>query len=177
MKYAAFLRGINVGGHQMIKMSDLIQIFADFGFENIKTILNSGNIVFETDDSNIKTLQKRVEEEIEKTLGYHISVILKKASDIQAIIDQDPFKGIDITKETRLYVTFLQNDIKSDLKLPYSIEKKEFQILDYINGAVFSILTLTKAGRTVDLMKIVEKEYGKNSTTRNWNTVVKISKL
>jgi hypothetical protein len=81
---------------------------------------------------------------------------------------------VKVTPQTRLYVTFLADRPKSK-KTPQS-QDKDFRILHISDGEVFSVLTLSPDRRTVDLMKVLETEFGKKITTRNWNTVSRILK-
>ena len=174
MKYVALLRGINVGGHT-IKMAELKTVFESMKFENVKTLLASGNVLFETPEAN-SLLTPQIEERLEKKYGYKIGVILRSSEQIQLLITKDPFKDITVTPETRLYVTFLSEKPTSTLKIPYETPDKNFKILSVTETEVCSVLTLTPDHKTVDLMSMIEKEYGKKVTTRNWNTVLKVYK-
>jgi uncharacterized protein (DUF1697 family) len=172
--YVAFLRGINVGGHT-IKMEGLKKVFESIGLNNVMTLLASGNVLF-TDNShaNSSELTKSIEEKLEKTYEYHIGVILRNAQEIGNLLNSQPFQSIIVTPQTRLYTTFLSEKPKSSLGIPYLSPEKDFSILSIINKEVCSVLTLSKERNTTDIMKILEKEYGKRITTRNWNTVRKI---
>ena len=174
-KYVAFLRGINVGGNKIVPMAKLKSILEDSGFENVRTLLASGNVIFEGKKENLPSLTKKISTTLDETFGFTIPVILRDADEIEKIITVDPFKGIGVTKDTRLYVTFLSEESKSKLKIPYYSTDKSFQILNIKDKAIFSVLDVSKTG-TVDAMAILEKEFGKNITTRNWNTIVKIVK-
>ncbi len=173
IKYLAFLRGINVGGKKKVPMSDLKNTFELLGFTNVRTLLNSGNVVFEGSKTDSSTL----ETELNKAFGFDISVILRTADEIKKLINSDPFKGITITPDTRLYVTFLKEKSKSNLKIPYVSPDKNFKILKVTDGEVISVLTLSPAFQTTEAMGALEKEFGKKITTRNWSTVIKIAAL
>ena len=151
MKYAAFLRGINVGGNSKVPMVDLKKLLEGLGFKEVKTLLNSGNVVFEADESK-GALVEKIETALEKEFGFKIIVIIRTISEIQKLTDSDPFKQTKVNPSVRLYVTFL-------------LEKELFNVVD-----------LTQKG-TADLMKQIDREYGKLSTTRNWNTLLKIVKI
>jgi uncharacterized protein (DUF1697 family) len=107
------------------------------------------------------------------TFGYEVSVILRATQEIQDLVDSIPFKDIKVTPQTRLYVTFLSEKPKSSLKVPYESPEKDFKIVRVTNGEVCSVLTLGSNRGTIDAMDILEKEFGKKITTRNWNTVIK----
>lgn len=176
VKYVAFLRGINVGGHKKIKMDDLRAAFASWGFTNIKTLLASGNVLFDSKKANSHALKQILEKNIAATFGFEVPVILRTLEEIQDLADADPFKGIKVTPQTRLYATFLSEKPTSKLKIPYTSPEKDFTIVQVTNGEVLSVLTLTPNRGTIEAMAILEKEFGKNITTRNWNTVIKVLK-
>lgn len=175
-EYVAFLRGINVGGHKKVVMEDLRQAFAGWGFQNVKTVLASGNVVFQSPMTSPGGLVPTIQDKIKETFGLEVSVILRTLPEIQGLVNASPFKEITVTPQTRLYVTLLSEKPESALKIPYESPEKDFQILRVSNSEVCSVLTLAPNSRTVDYMSILEKEFGKNITTRNWNTIVKIAK-
>jgi len=173
-KYVAFLRGINVGGHKQIKMADLRTAFESLGFENVKTLLNSGNVLFETAEKDPKALVPRIEATLKSTFGHDVGVILRTAVEIQALVDSNPFKNVNVTPETRLYATFLSEKPNTSLKIPNISPDGNFKILRVSAGEVCSVLVLLPGSRTVDAMSVLEKEFGRKVTTRNWNTVKKL---
>jgi uncharacterized protein (DUF1697 family) len=175
-KYIAFLRGINVGGHKPIKMDALAGAFRSLGFQNVKTILASGNVLFEAPKASTGVLTQKIEEKLEKTFGHPVGVTLRTVPEIQKLVKSDPFKNINVTPQTRLYVTFRRDGTKGTLKIPYQSHEKDFEILHVTTGEVCSVLTLSPDRQTTQLMNILEKEFGKTVTTRNWNTLVRILK-
>jgi uncharacterized protein (DUF1697 family) len=175
IKYAAFLRGINVGG-VTVKMDKLKKTFEAIGFANVKTLLASGNVLFAAPAASEGTLVKKIEKKLEAAFGREIGVLVRKIEDLQRLADADPFAGIKVTPQTRLYVTFLAEKPKSSLKIPYASPDKNFKIIRATASEVCSMLTLTPESRTVDLMSVLEKEFGRKVTTRNWNTIEKILK-
>jgi len=178
-KYAALLRGINVGG-KMVKMSDLKAIFEGLGFVDVRTLLNSGNVLFSLPKkAQAKGLAEKIEKELQKKLNLQIDIIVRPISEIEKIAALQPFAKIKTDKNTRLYVTFYASAIrsKSNLKIPYVSPGKEFRILKITDKEVFSVLQLSDAFKTPESMAIIEKEFGKKgATTRNWNTVVRLLK-
>jgi uncharacterized protein (DUF1697 family) len=174
-RFVAFLRGINVGGNKMVKMEELRSVFEDLGCTNVKTVLNSGNVFFETQQSS--DVAAKIEDALEKTFSYKIYVVLRTINDIQALINSDPFNGITITSQTRLYVTFLANPPGNVLKIPDDSSEKDFKMLSVTKSEVCTVLTLSPEKNTTDLMKSIEKEFGKDVTTRSWNTILRIAKI
>jgi uncharacterized protein (DUF1697 family) len=175
-KFAAFLRGINVGGNKLIKMEDLKKCFASAGFKNVKTILASGNVLFESSSSDEDALAKKIADKLKAELGHDVGIQIRSIDEIQKLADRDPFKKIKVTPETRLYITFLPEKPKSKLNIPYTSPEKDFRILEVTNREICSVVDLNLGRGTVEAMGILDKEFGKNITTRNWNTVGKILK-
>jgi uncharacterized protein (DUF1697 family) len=182
-KYVALLRGINVGGHKKVPMTDLKKFLEKAGFQNVRTLLASGNVVFsqrdglpESEEENINKLLEKISTILEKKFGFSIPVLLRKFSEIEDLIKLNPFKDIKVTPQIRLYATFLPEKLKKKTSVSYTSPDKSFKIISAEKDTIFSVLDLTKS-KTPEAMGILEKEFGKNITTRNWNTVVKISKL
>lgn len=175
IQYVAFLRGINVGGQKTIKMDELKKAFESLGFKNVKTLLASGNVLFDAPQKS-PTLRKRIEERLKQKFGHEVHVILRTIVEIQELANSNPFKKIPVTSQTRLYVTFLSEEPKSSLKIPYESPEKDFKIVRVSNGEVCSVVILSANRGTVDAMSILEKEFGRKVTTRNWNTVNKLLK-
>lgn len=173
-QFVIFLRGINVGGNKKVPMIDLKKALEKAKFKNVKTLLNSGNVILDSSDNNPVAVKKLIEKVIENTFGFSSSVIVRTAEQIEKLIKSDPFKSIQVTKDTRLYITFLPQKPKSKLKIPYTSPEKNYKILKATDTEIISVLTLIPNSGTIEAMGILEKEFGKNITTRNWNTVVKM---
>ncbi len=173
--YTAFLRGINVGGHKIIKMEELREAFEELKFKNVRTLLASGNVIFQSEEKNLTILTQKIEQQLAKRFGHEIGVIIRSSEEIKSLINSDPFKGVVITPNTRLYITFLSEKSKNNLIVPYESPNKDYKVLRITDGEVFSVLTLLPDVNTTDLMKFLEKEFGKKITTRNLNTIAKIA--
>ena len=173
-KFAIFLRGINVGGNKLIKMADLKKAFESSGFKNVKTILASGNVIFEAQQTDQDRLKEKIEADLKKKFNTDISVIIRSIEELNALSKKDPFKKIVVTPETRLYITFLPQEVKSKHKTPFSPEDEHFTIVLITEREICSVLTLAPDRSTLDLMGYIEKKYGKKVTTRNWNTINRI---
>ncbi|RMA58062.1 DUF1697 domain-containing protein [Ulvibacter antarcticus] len=172
-KYVAFLRGINVGGHHKVPMADLKKVLKNLGFENCITLLNSGNIIFEADEQPIKSLEQKLSSKLESHFGFAIPTITRTYNEINRTFVEAPFKNIEVTKDIRLYISFLKEDKKIELELPWISQDGSFKVLQNSNGNIISILDLS-INKTPKAMEVLEKHYGKDITTRNWNTIVRI---
>jgi len=175
-KHVAFLRGINVGGHKAIKMNELKKAFEAIGFANVETLLASGNVLFDAQKSNEGSLAEKIEGALDNTFGHEIGVLVRTVEALQELADKGPFSGIKVTPQTRLYVTFISEEPESDFGIPYESPDGNFKIISATSDEVFSVLTLSPGSRTVGLMSILEKKFGRKVTTRNWNTIQKILK-
>ena len=172
--YVALLRGINVGGHQPVKMAELQKAFAALEFQKVKTVLASGNVLFEASKARPPALVGTIENKLEAVFGHPISVLLRTVGEIQDLADARPFQKINVTPQTRLYVTFLSEKPKRELKIPYESPDNSFTILRVSDREVCSVLTLSPERQTPALMDFLEKAFGRNITTRNWNTITRI---
>ena len=174
MIYIAFLRGINVGGKNIVKMEELREVFESLGFSDVKTILNSGNVTFMSEGNDKKEMKIKIENALKKTFGREIAVLIRSCDDIRKLIQADPFKDIQVTKDTRLYVTFFSEKLQNTLKSAYISPQKDLQILRLTNTEICIAVTISANKNTTDTMGFLEKEFGKKITTRNWNTVLKL---
>lgn len=172
--YIALLRGINVGGHHKVPMAELRQEMEKMGFENVRTLLNSGNVVFGGDPESEETLEKTMAARLEQVFSFAIPVLVRKAEDIKALIDADPFKDIEVTKNIRLYVSFLRELPEVEPALPWISEDGFFKIMAIHDRAVCSVLNIS-ATTTPKGMEALGHFFGKDMTTRNWNTLIRIA--
>jgi len=175
-RYVALLRGINVGGHKKVPMADLKALMAELGFDDVKTLLNSGNVIFSGPESETQLVEKQLAEAVEEKFGFAVPILVRHAEQLMAIEQLDPFQQIDVTKDIRRYVSFLKSKPDHAPDLPWESDDGSFKIVSETDGAVFSVLDLSIAG-TPDAMKALEQLYGKDITTRNWKTAEKIIKL
>ncbi len=173
--YATFLRGINVSGKTRIKMADLKDVFGSMGFKNVRTVLSSGNVVFDFEDENEQFLTEKIESGLKKVFNLDIAVILREIDHLKKLQSMKPFEGIEVTPDIRMYVTFFSKKTQPrTITVPYTSPEKGFTILYTNSMEVFSIVDLSRGKGTPELMNFLEKEYGSNLTTRSWGTVLKL---
>lgn len=165
MRYVAFLRGINVGGNKKVPMAELKACLEKAGYKNVKTLLNSGNVAFEGDPSETK-----FEEVMESNFGFPVNTLIRSQDELKKLVESNPFDGIETDKDIRLYVTFLRDE-------PIGDEPEEFALIEVKNKAAFWYIDQSKGKGTLDVMGWWDKNFGKEITTRNWNTVVKSAQL
>jgi uncharacterized protein (DUF1697 family) len=175
-KCVCFLRGINVGGHHKVTMADLRKELQKLKFENVVTLLNSGNIIFDSNIENIANLEKKISNHLNKKFGFPVPAIVKKSEEINMLWNSNPFKGVKLTKDIRLYVSFIRENKNTKLMLPQKSPDKPFSVIEMRDKIILSVLDLSLS-KTPKAMEALEKEFGKDITTRNWNTIERIGKI
>lgn len=173
--WVILLRGINVGGVK-VPMADLKKMLEEIGMSDVKTLLASGNVVLTSDIADAAELKRVVEAALAESFGKKLTVLIRTLAQIQALVDADPFQKAIQFSNPRLNVTFLGSAPKGQLDLPWRAEDGSVEIIAYGDEALLSVHDGDRVG-TIDAMAIVAKTYGKDITTRNWNTVQKIAAL
>jgi uncharacterized protein (DUF1697 family) len=170
MRYAAFIRGINVGGRVLIKMADLKTLCESAGLAKVGTILASGNIVFDSSKSPAG-VERQLQAALEKKYGRPIAVFVRTIGELREIEKLQPFKEVEVTKNTRLYVSFCR-------AVPEAVASRihpGFAVLGTSGREIFSVLEVSDTVKTPDVMKLLDEKVGE-TTVRNWNTVQKVIK-
>jgi uncharacterized protein (DUF1697 family) len=173
--YIALLRGINVGGHHKVPMADLRTTLEKLGFENIVTLLNSGNVIFDGLPKDTESLEKLISGTLEKTFGFPVPTRVRTSNTMYQLFQDAPFKAIKMHKDIRLYISFLKKNTQSDLELPWKSPDNSYQIIEKRDTTILSVLDLSMA-KTPKAMVALEKFFGTDITTRNWNTIERIGK-
>src|SRR5947209_14978939 len=110
-RYIAFLRAINVGGHNIVKMDSLRQLFESLGFSNVETFIASGNIVFETKRKNAHALEREIENGLRQSLGYEVATFIRTDAELAAIANYKPFSQSDLDGAAALNIAFLADGL------------------------------------------------------------------
>jgi uncharacterized protein (DUF1697 family) len=170
----ALLRGVNVGGHKKIPMAALKRAFEAMGFQDVRTALASGNVIFETSSKDPR-LDLAISRGLEKTFGFPVPVILRTVRELRAIVDSDPFRSVPSAPDVKPCVTFLPEKKPGRSRVRLPTPGPGFRVLRVTPGEVFSVVKLSEDGRTPDLMAFLERAFGKGITTRTWPTVIKLA--
>jgi uncharacterized protein (DUF1697 family) len=176
LRYIAFLRGINVSGQKIIKMELLRNVLSDSGFADVKTYIQSGNVVFNSDNSDPAELIQLIEDLIEKSFGFRTDVILRKTSDIEAIVSSPLFNTLKSDLSKKYYITFLKSSFIDVLTLPLFSKNGDVEIIYSGKTTFISISTLYK-GNYGFPNAFIEKLTRIPATTRNPNTLEKLLTL
>ena len=176
-KYIAFLRAVNVGGHNKIKMDDLKKIFVSLGYKNVKTLIQSGNVIFESSARDSKIITQKIEKKLQSSIGNDVKAFIRTEKEIEDIFNNIPFKNRKLDEDARIYIAFLYKQPDSRVKNlvktlnndhdTYFTGKKEIYCLihkDKKRGSYFSILQL-------------EKKLNHPLTTRSQTTILKIKNM
>jgi uncharacterized protein (DUF1697 family) len=172
--YVLFLRGINVGGHKKVPMADLRALLAELGFENVGTILASGNAWFEAQDQTEAELLDVIMPAFEKRFGFKVAMMIFLGDMVKRWFESSPFAGFELDKSLRGYVTFVEAGVKAPWSLPHDALDGHLKILNQQGRAVFSVIDHSAKVGSPDAMKVWEEALGKNITTRTWATMERI---
>jgi uncharacterized protein (DUF1697 family) len=168
MKYIALLRGINVGGKMIIKMSDLKTTIENCGFTNVNTYIQSGNIIFESNEKDPNIITTKLENELLKSLKYHLRIVVRTYQQLKAILSNVP-DDWKTRQDMRCYLAFVKEpataeDVIHELALKEGVDSvKDGEGVVYMSTLLSG---LTKSGFTRLINKIVYKDI----TIRNYNT-------
>lgn len=168
-RYAAFLRGVSP---MNAKMPQLKKSFESAGFADVKTVLSSGNVVFSARASNPAALERKAEAAMKKQLGKPFPAIVRPVEALREMLATDPYEEFGLAPHAKRVVTFLRNQRTGKLDLP--IELDGARILRVRGGEVFSAYVPGPRGPV--FMSLIEKTFGKDVTTRTWETVRKVAK-
>jgi uncharacterized protein (DUF1697 family) len=170
----ALLRGINVGPHRRIAMADLRELLTSLGFEDVKTHLQSGNVVLTSDLPNEK-LERKLEQQIEKKLGVDPKVVVRSRDELEDIIARDPFA--DVADDPKRYqVSFLSAEPDAERVRKISeldIAPEQF----VVSGREIYAWHPDGLQRSRLAPALTDKRLGVTATARNWNTVTKLLAL
>lgn len=168
-QYIAFLRGIN--GGLTLKMADLRKLFERLDFTNIKTVLATGNVIFEASQSNRMDIASQIERSIASAYSYETVAILYTKDELGELIEVDPFHSIAPSTQRSPQVSFTRrNSGRLPFDTPYDVPQKGYKIIGMIGGAVCSVIDLSGATRP-DLLAVLDRAFNKKVTTRNWKTI------
>lgn len=172
--YIAFLRGINVGTHNRLKMAELRELCESLGLENAKTYIASGNVVFETPATDARILGENIADAIHESFGYEITVMIRTRTELAAVIEQQPFE--ETTDEnTQWYVTFLYEEPEDEQLRPLLAAENEVEKFAVRGCEVYSEVRKDRLenGRFIN----VGEKLGISATRRTWNVVTKVYEL
>ena len=169
-RYAAFLRGVMPTN---CKMPALKAAFEAAGFTGVKTVLGSGNVVFDARSSSEEALQQKAEAAMQDQLGHAFLTIVRPIEQLREILESDPYRAFKLSPKAKRIVTFLRGRPKAKIRLP--VELDGARILAMKDGEIFSAYVPSPKGPV--FMTLIAKTFGKDLTTRTWDTVAKVARV
>ena len=169
MRYAAFLRGVMPGNPAM---ADLKRAFEAAGFSEVTTFLSSGNVAFTAPAASPASLERRAEAAMAKRLGHSFLTIVRPMDRLRELLASDPYAGFRIGPEAKRIVTFLREIPGAMPKLP--LESDGVHIVAAQGTEVFSAYLPNPKGPV--FMTLLQKTFGKEQTTRTWQTVQRVAR-
>ena len=176
-RYIAFLRGINVGGKHLIKMDALRTICESVGCKNVRTFIQSGNVIFESANADAAALTKKIEKALLHAVGFEVRVALRTLAELEGILIPDPFTKVKRGDDVVLFIAFLTSEPVHPPKLPLHSATENLEVLAIKNGAAFIVCHRKKNGMFSFPNNFLEKQFGVGATTRNVTTVGKVFAL
>ena len=173
--FVALLRGINVGGKNMIRMSSLKASFERMGFEDVTTYINSGNIIFKAKEGDARKLERKIEGMLSREYKLECKVVVRSFSEIANLVENLP-KNWDGDKQWKYDVIFLRHSIDSENVLGGLEPKIDIERVVYCPGALLWSARISDLSRT-SMLKLPSQKIYQDMTVRNLNTTKKIYEL
>ena len=167
--FICLLRGVNVGGNKMLKMDALKKLCDSLRLKDASTYLQSGNVVFRSDETDRAVLVRRIEEGIRKATALDVRVILRTTGEMRKVIAANPFTAPPERKPSGLLVAFLNGDLANQAKALLSELKAASEELHIGNRELYIYFPDGIAHSKLS-NALTEKKLGVNVTARNWNT-------
>lgn len=173
MRYIAFLRAINVGGH-VVKMTELKKIFEAMGFKSVETFIASGNVIFEAPPTDTAKLESRIEEGLHKALGYEVATFVRSEGEIAAIANHAPFPDAAVSQSARYNVAFTSAELGDTHR--QKIKAYDSDVSDFVaHGREVYWLCKVLQSESNFVSGKFEKDLGLQVTWRNINTVRRLA--
>lgn len=174
--YVALLRGINVGGRNLIRMSDLAACFEGHGFADVTTYIQSGNVLFRADEENRAELVRRIEQMLSSAFDYRACVALRDVDEMRAVVAEAP-DGFGAEPERFRYdVVFLVPPLTPDVAMD-SVALREGVDRTWTGRGVLYFSRLTERAAQSRLSRLASMPVYQRMTIRNWNTTTRLSRL
>ncbi|OGO38390.1 MAG: hypothetical protein A2Z03_11850 [Chloroflexi bacterium RBG_16_56_8] len=172
-RFVAFLRAINVGGHT-VKMDVLRRLFEAQGFSSVKTFIASGNLIFETNTKDTRSLEKKIESTLRASLGYEVATFIRTSTELAAIADYRPFKPSELGSAAALNVAFLAGPLDAASK--QNLMALRTAIDDFhVHGREIYWLCRKRQSESTFSNNVLEKTLGQPSTLRGIATLQKMA--
>jgi len=174
--FVSLFRGINVGGQHKVRMDELKDVHESLGFKDVFPYIQSGNVVFNSDEAVLARLRREIEDGFEKKFGFHVEVFVRTSAELSDIIEKNPFQSQQSKESKWIVVLFLaarpDDTAQEDLLKTYAGPEEIF-----IAGKEVYIYYVNGIGRSKLSHNFIEKKLKTVGTARNWNTILQLQKL
>lgn len=167
-RFVAFLRGVSPLN---AKSADLKHAFEAAGFTNVKTVLSSGNVTFDTRSTSETLIEQRAEAALQGSLGRSFYTIVRSSNYLRELLAEDPYANHTLPSQAKRVVSFLRASCEPKASLPLVSDGS--YVLCLLGREVFTAYLPSEKGPV--FMRLIEKAFGANITTRTWGTVKKCS--
>lgn len=168
--YIALLRGINVGGHRKVPMAELRSILAKIGLEGVKTYIQTGNIIFQSDEQKKTELERRIQNSILNHFGFEVSVLVRTEQELNSIFENCPLSE---DKKINSYFAILSH--VPNKKLVNEASQKTYENEEYfIIGDCIYFYCATGYGKAKFNLNYFERKLSVGATARNYKTMLKL---
>ncbi len=174
--YISILRGINVSGKNIIKMADLKAMYQSMLFEEVKTYIQSGNVIFRTNENDTKALEDLITQKIKNSFGFDVPVIVFKSDTLAAIVAHNPYVKREEKDTSFMHITFLAEPPKTFDKEQIVNKKKADEEISFSDKVLY-LYCPNGYGKTKLTTSFLEKKLNVKTTTRNWKTTLKLLTL
>lgn len=172
----SMLRGVNVGGHNKIKMDALRDLYASLKLKSPQTYVQSGNVIFLSNENNLPRLSQRIQDAIERNFGFRPDIVFRTCSELRQVIARNPFANRHGIEPAKLLIAFLASDpgqSARDALLKLDARGEEL----HIHGSELYIYFSNGIGKTKLSWFTIEKTLKTPFTGRNWNSVIKMLQI
>jgi uncharacterized protein (DUF1697 family) len=173
IRYIAFLRAINVGGHT-VKMEHLRQLFESLDLSNVQTFIASGNVVFEAKSKDPRSLEKKIEKRLQEALGYEVATFIRTDAELAEIANYKPFRQADLDAAVALNIAFISDALDNQSKQKLMALHTEIDDF-HVHGREIYWLCRKKQSKSTLSNTVLEKALGIRSTLRGVSTVRKMA--
>ena len=172
--HIALLRAVNVGGRAVVRMTDLREAFVAAGCTNVRTFIQSGNVVFDARTQMPAALLARIRVSMTTLLGAEPGICFRTRDDLDRIVASNPFGELANDRTLKLYVSFCDREPAKAPILPFAVPKELIEVIAHRGRELF-IVSRRKPSGMYGFPNAVVENLGVTATTRNWNTVTKLA--
>jgi uncharacterized protein (DUF1697 family) len=175
--YVSFLRGVNMTGHNKMKMADLSALYNDVGLNGVSTFIQSGNVIFSAgDEYSVLNISQKIEKAISEKFSYDVPVMIRSVDQLKRLLSVNPFLSENNFDPAKNAVLFLhekaaEDQIANVKNIDYPPDKFK------VDGSEIFIYCPNGFGRTKLYTNFFEKKMGVTGTARNWNTILAIQDI